>query len=62
MDGGRVWLHWTWQFQFYPRDAYAMTPDYESDVWISVKAAGPTYVKGSSKPDGIFIDRVIIAR
>jgi hypothetical protein len=39
-----------------------MTPDYDSDVWISVKLTGPAYVKGSTKPNGIFIDRVIIAR
>ena len=58
----RLWLHWTWYFQFHPRDAYSATPDYESDVWVSLKFTGPTYVKGSTLPDGIFVDRVIFAR
>lgn len=62
VSGSRIWVHWSWYFQFAPRTAYTMTPDYDSDVWISVKLTGPAYVKGSTKPNGIFIDRVIIAR
>ena len=60
--GSIVWAHWIWGFQFEPREAYTATPDYDSDVWISVKFTGPTYVPGSRKPDGIFVDRVIVAR
>lgn len=62
VGGSRIWAHWSWYFQFSPREAYTVTPDYESDVWISVKFTGPAYVKGSLLPDGVFIDRVIIAR
>lgn len=61
-SGSKVWAHWTWYFQFVPRDAFAMTPDYLSDVWVSLKLTGPAYVKGSKTRDGIFIDRIIIAR
>ena len=29
------------------------------EVWISLKLTGPAYVDGSTKPNGIFIERVI---
>ena len=60
--GSLLWVHWTWYMQFLPRDAYSHTPDYDSDLWVSIKVTGPTYVKGSTKPDGVFVDRVIVAR
>lgn len=61
-NGAKVWLHWTWWFQFNPRDSYMATPDYPCDVFVSIKFTGPSYVKGSARPDGIFVDRVITAR
>jgi hypothetical protein len=30
------------------------------DVWVSLKFTGPTYVKGSSLPDHVLIDQVVI--
>ena len=62
VDGSRIWGHWTWHFQFRPRTAYTATPDYMNDVYISLKFTGPAYVKGSGKPNAIFVDRIIVAR
>ena len=34
--------------------------DRPKEIWMSMKVTGPTYVKNSGKPDGIFVDRVIL--
>ena len=34
--------------------------DNPRDVWISLKITGPAYVKNSTKPNGIYVERVII--
>jgi len=35
-------------------------PSNEMEVWVSLKFTGPTYVKGSSLPDHVLIDQVVI--
>ena len=62
MNRSRIFLHWTWHFQFHPRESFMATPDYYNDIYISLKLTGPVYVKGSKKKNGIFVDRVIITR
>ena len=62
VSGSRIWAHWTWRFQLYPRIAYTATTDFPYDVYISIKFTGPAYVKDSKKPNGVFIDRIITAR
>ena len=32
------------------------------NVWISLKLQGPPYVKGSTKPNGAWMDRVLLVR
>lgn len=34
----------------------------EWDAWISLKVQGPAYVKGSTKPNGAWMDRVLLVR
>ena len=62
VNGSRLFFHWTWYFQFHPREAYLSTPDYYSNIYISLKFTGPAYVKGSKKENGVYVDRVIVTR
>ncbi len=58
----RLWAHWSWSFMLLPTEAYTLTPDYKSDIYVSIKFTGPAYVKGSRKENAVYIDRVIVAR
>ena len=58
----RLWAHWSWSFMILPSEAYTLTPDYMSDIYISIKFTGPAYVKGSRKENAVYIDRVLVAR
>lgn len=62
INGNRIYLHWTWQFQLVPREAFMPTPDYPYDIYVSLKFTGPSYVKNSKQKDGIFVDRIILSR
>lgn len=58
----RFWSHWSWKLnpvEFEKLYDYR-DPERVYDVYISFKLQGPSYVKGSSKPDACAIDRVII--
>ena len=64
---GYFWAHPTWNIQipsnqFYnPHDPSGKrVNDYE--LFMSVKAEGPNYVKGSSKVSALYLDRIILAR
>lgn len=64
---GYFWAHPTWNIQipanqFYnPHDPSGKkVNDYE--LFMSVKAEGPNYVKGSKKVSALAIDRIILAR
>lgn len=57
------WGHRSWVMQ------QILTPLVEKDaeknsgeVFVSIKFTGPSYVPGSTSPDGVFIDRILLAR
>lgn len=60
--GAILWLHWTWQVSMPLGDMFdPIAPHRQYDVYVHFKAQGPSYVKGSTKPDALLIDRVICA-
>lgn len=57
-----LWVHPTWLLnqnlgQFYSR---ILEADNECEIFVSVKAEGPRYSKGSTKPDAITLDRILL--
>ena len=59
----RFHIHWSWTICVYFRKARTgILLDNPREVWVSLKFTGPTYVKGSTKPDGIFVERVIVVQ
>jgi uncharacterized protein DUF4838 len=61
--GTYIWAHWTWYIQ--QKVDGAFHPDYydqEWDCYISIKATGPAYVKGSTARNAITVDRVILVK
>lgn len=58
-----LWLHWTWWLQIPLAGVYdPMNTDTRYDIWLSLKAQGPSYVKGSRLPDDLRVDRAIFAK
>ena len=64
---GRVTLlMWWWHMQgdlskvFTPPDGNNDINKYT--VYVSLKFTGPSYVPGSKKPDGVFIDQIILVQ
>ena len=60
----RMWGHYSWGLtpvllsRFYdPRN-----PEQRYDLYFSFKLEGPAYVKGSRKPNGCWIDRIILTQ
>ena len=52
----RIYYDWSWNCAtWFP--PFGVQTD-RREVWISLKLKGPTYVKGSTDPDGICIERV----
>ena len=62
VNGSRIYMHWTWEFQFVPSVAFTATVDYPYDIYLSLKFTGPSYVKDSKKSDAVYLDRIIVAR
>ncbi|MGI6356595.1 MAG: DUF4838 domain-containing protein [Lentisphaeria bacterium] len=57
----RIYVHWSWNLSIYMRKAITgIDQNFPKEVWASIKITGPAYVEGSEKPNGIFIDRVIL--
>ncbi len=57
----RIYVHWSWGLRIFMRSAMTgIDLDRPKEIWMSMKVTGPTYVKNSGKPDGIFVDRVIL--
>lgn len=58
----RMWGHYTWGFTPIKLEKVFDTtnPNRLYDIYISCKLQGPAYVKGSNKPNGCFIDRIVI--
>ena len=36
-----------------------LEPNAEYELYVSIKLTGPSYVKGSQKPDGVYLDRLV---
>ena len=64
---GLFWIPGDWHMSFrfgdwyILRDGLAVDPNWY-DVYLSVKFTGPVYVPGSQKPNGIWIDRLLLRR
>ena len=57
----RLHIHWSWSICAWFRKAITgILQDNPREVWMSLKITGPTYVKGSTKPDGVWLERVIV--
>jgi len=62
-SGSVLWAHWSWAIQINIDKAWdPLSPYNERDVYASVKLTGPTYVPGSTRPDAVWIDRIIAVR
>ena len=57
-------LHYSWRAQYTLSGAFANPEIYGNNVYIaiSLKVQGPSYIKGSKKPDLYAIDRVVVTR
>ena len=64
---GLFWIPGDWHMSFrfgdwyIQRDGLAVDPNWY-DVYLSVKFTGPAYVPGSTRPNGIWIDRLVLRR
>ena len=57
-------LHHSWRAQYTLSGAFANPEIYGNNVYIaiSLKVQGPSYIKGSEKPDLYTVDRVVVTR
>jgi hypothetical protein len=54
---------WSSVYIWVPMGWAAVPPPHnELDVYVSLKFTGPTYVPGSTKPDAVLIDRILVAQ
>ncbi|MBE6402680.1 MAG: DUF4838 domain-containing protein [Lentisphaerae bacterium] len=60
----RMWGHYSWGLTPVQLDKTydAGNPDKPADIFVSCKLQGPAYVKGSTKANGCFIDRIIVSQ
>ena len=59
-----LFMHWSWGMNADPtlKNIYsAQDASREYDIFLSLKFTGPSFVAGSTSPDGIWFDRVIYA-
>lgn len=52
----RVYFDWTWRYSVWVPPFGVQTD--RREVWLSLKLTGPTYVKGSTRSDGIYLERL----
>ena len=58
-----LWMHWTWLSQLQLNELYDTSGlNNLVDVFVSLKVAGPRYVKNSTASDCYAIDRVVVCR
>lgn len=62
LPGRTSLLMWWWQMQANLSKVYKADAGNKYTVYVSLKFTGPSYVPGSEKQDGIFIDQVILVR
>lgn len=63
-DDSTFWAHRSWSIQQF-LDSFYNAEDARMNkvaVYASIKFTGPSYVKGSTAKDGIYIDRIVLAR
>jgi hypothetical protein len=58
---------WSWSALATLSDYYVVSDGAKSDpnrydMWVSMRVAGPLFVKGSTEKDGIFLDRILLRR
>ena len=65
----KIWLTEFWHITMTLRDTFISSDGLKDEenpnfyeIWVSLKFEGPTYVKGSSKPNAIYFDRAFLAR
>ena len=57
----RIYWHKSWASRIYMRKGIiGIDQNFPKEIWASIKITGPAYVDGSTKPNGIFIERVIL--
>ncbi len=58
-----LWVHWTWWIQIPLKMVYdPLNAEAVYDVYLSLKAQGPSYVKNSKQPDDLRVDRAIFVK
>lgn len=60
LPGRTSLLLWWWQIQANLSKVCKAGENNKYTVYVSLKFTGPAYVPGSTKPDGMFIDQVIL--
>lgn len=55
-----LWMHNSWILQQKIGSYYRVGKNNRFDIYVSMKRQGPFYIKNSTKPSGIFIDRILL--
>ncbi len=59
----RLWMHHSWWLNINLNNLYdPINPDFEYDIYLSLKFEGPSYVKDSKKTDALRVDRAVFVR
>ena len=56
LESDSAWAHWTWRCSVHVNN---LDPNTEYEAYYLIKLEGPSYVKGSTKPDAFYVDRAI---
>ena len=64
-----IWGSSSWFMSIYLKDFYVSDDGVDEkvnpnvcEVWISVRFSGPAYNKGSKNPNGVYVDKIVLAR
>ena len=60
--GRTTMLMWWWQMQGNLSSVYKKNGNNSYTVYASLKFTGPSYVPNSKKPDGVFVDQIILVQ
>ncbi len=56
-----LWIHNSWFIQQHFDRYYRATGNNTYDVYASIKLEGPAYVKGSTKTNAVYVDRILLS-
>lgn len=56
LESDSAWAHWTWRCNVHVDN---LDPNVEYEAYYSIKLEGPSYVKGSKRPDAFYFDRAV---